>query len=167
MADVDFNLERNEGIGALDLTVDPPGMTAYGGFPADKLKFDTDAQLLACSDGSVIDLYRIVDEAIKPEGSIDIAGQDKSLLEPNFPNPFNPSTTIAFEVPAPTHVNLSVINSLGRKVKVLLDKRLEAGNHEAVWDGRDYQGERVASGIYFYRLTTDTANETRKMVLLK
>jgi hypothetical protein len=80
----------------------------------------------------------------------------------NFPNPFNPSTTISFGLGAPSQVNLTVYNIAGQVVRTLVDQHLEAGEHSFQFDGGN-----VSSGVYFYRLQTETAVETRKMILLK
>jgi hypothetical protein len=88
-------------------------------------------------------------------------------LSQNFPNPFNPSTRIVFEVPHGTPVRLYVVDILGREVATLYEGSLAAGRHEVEWDGTDSNGSRVASGVYFYRMETDCAQSARKMVLLK
>ncbi|GAB4321512.1 MAG: hypothetical protein Kow0074_12530 [Candidatus Zixiibacteriota bacterium] len=88
-------------------------------------------------------------------------------LEQNFPNPFNPSTLIQYDLRAPADVKLEVFDIMGRTVSVLHDGYQEAGRYSAVWDGRDRNGHSVASGIYFYRLTTPSFQAARKMVLLK
>ncbi len=86
----------------------------------------------------------------------------QSKLYPNYPNPFNPTTRISFQIAAPTHVTVDIFNTLGQKVKTLVDRQMEAGMHDVVLDAGD-----MASGIYFYRLTTDSYRETRKLVLVK
>ncbi len=88
-------------------------------------------------------------------------------LAQNYPNPFNPSTEIVFTIAAATHARLTVINSLGQTVTTLVDDLRSAGTHRIMWDGRNHEGDRVASGVYLYRLTTDTFTQTRKMLLLK
>ena len=93
-------------------------------------------------------------------------------LERNNPNPFNPSTTIAYHVPetqveAPAVVKLAVFDLRGRTVKVLADRPHEPGSYTVTWDGRDSSGRPLASGVYFYRLTAPGYVATRKMVLLK
>jgi subtilisin family serine protease len=88
-------------------------------------------------------------------------------LAPNQPNPFNPSTTIAFSLPRASDVELAVYTLDGRRVAVLVDGTLPAGPHTATWTGRDDGGRQVASGTYFYRLTTGEETLTRRMVLLK
>ena len=88
-------------------------------------------------------------------------------LGQNYPNPFNPVTEIAFDLPAKTHVTLSVYNVLGQKVSTLVNEDLSAGSYVTDWDGTSDGGTSVASGIYFYRIETDKNVETKKMVLLK
>jgi len=88
-------------------------------------------------------------------------------LSQNRPNPFNPATTINFSVARKTHVNISVYNVLGQRVKTLRDEDLMAGFYEAKWDGTDSGGRQVASGIYFYKMVTDDFVETRKMALMR
>ncbi len=86
----------------------------------------------------------------------------------NYPNPFNPATTISFTVPsAADRVTLSVFDASGRLVTTLVDSPLEAGRHEVAWDGTGRDGRRLASGIYFARLEADGVSATRKMTLLK
>jgi hypothetical protein len=91
-----------------------------------------------------------------------------SLL-PNYPNPFNPETVIAYRVdlsdPAP--VSLKVYNLLGQDVRTLVASVQGAGDYLAVWDGRDQSGRALASGIYFVRLQVGDAGQTRKVVLTK
>ena len=88
-------------------------------------------------------------------------------LAQNYPNPFNPVTQIAFNLPRATHARLEIYNIVGRKVITLLDDRRSAGSYIADWDGRDINGNPVASGFYLYRLETDDHVATRKMILLK
>ena len=88
-------------------------------------------------------------------------------LNQNYPNPFNPTTTISFNLPVSGKVRLEVFNLLGQKVKVLQDGQLSAGNHALEWDATDDYGRTVATGVYFYRLTTEEFTQTKKMMLLK
>ena len=92
---------------------------------------------------------------------------DSYYLAQNYPNPFNPSTTIKFSLPQSANARLAVFNVLGQEVIVLAEGRFIAGEHAVVWDGQDAGGSRVTSGVYFYRLTTESFTEQRKMVLLK
>jgi len=88
-------------------------------------------------------------------------------LLPNVPNPFNPATEIAFNLPNECRVELSIYNAIGSKVRTLVDETLPGGHHTVVWDGRDNTGKPVPTGVYFYRLTSDEFTSTRKMLLLK
>ncbi len=88
-------------------------------------------------------------------------------LSQNYPNPFNPSTKIRYSLPAAGNVKLSVYNINGEEVAQLLNTSQPAGNYEAEWNGRNLSGQRVASGIYFYTLTSENFVQTKKMILLK
>jgi choice-of-anchor B domain-containing protein len=85
----------------------------------------------------------------------------------SYPNPFNPATTIAYELDRDARVALAVYDTRGHLVRVLSDGRAQAGRHETRWDGIDEQGLRAASGVYFVRLTMDAATDTGRLVLLK
>ena len=90
-------------------------------------------------------------------------------LEQNHPNPFNPATTIGFDLPSGRshRVSLSIYDVTGARVRTLVDGELPGGRHHATWDGRNQSGSPVGSGVYFYRLAASGRSETRKMVLLK
>ncbi len=88
-------------------------------------------------------------------------------LHRNYPNPFNPATTIAFTLPAAAQVTLKVYNLLGQEVKTLLSGFLSSGKHEAEWNGTDGNNFEVPSGIYLYRLETRYFSESRKMALIR
>ncbi len=88
-------------------------------------------------------------------------------LGQNAPNPFNPRTEIKFSVPSDQDVSLRIYNVEGRLVRTLLQGRQIAGTHSVMWSGQNDQGGMVASGLYFYRLNTDSGVLTRKMTLLK
>ena len=88
-------------------------------------------------------------------------------LSQNYPNPFNPTTQIDFQLPSPCHVTLDVYNLVGQRVSRILDGFQEAGFQSAVWNGTDDAGNRVSSGVYFYRLQAGDFTASKKMVLLK
>jgi hypothetical protein len=88
-------------------------------------------------------------------------------LHDNYPNPFNPLTKIAFELKQPADVTLSVYDLQGRLVSTLVSQKYSAGTHTIEWNGTDYFGNKVASGIYLYQLSSDNFQMTKKMVLLK
>jgi hypothetical protein len=85
----------------------------------------------------------------------------------NYPNPFNPTTTISYILSRNDHVKLSIYNVLGQKVKTLVDQKQKSGAHEVVWNGTNDVGQKVVSGVYFYRISTENHNVTKKMALLK
>ena len=89
-------------------------------------------------------------------------------LGANYPNPFNPATTIPLAVPdGAKNVDLTIYNVLGQPMRQVWTGPLPAGEHELTWDGRDAQGQPVAAGVYVYRLQVDEQTRTRKMVKLE
>jgi hypothetical protein len=106
------------------------------------------------------------DIAVNPVGVSDDSGRRFGLAQ-NSPNPFNPKTTIAFTLPEPAAVSLEIFDVAGHKVVTLVDEPLDAGPHSVNWDGMTDDGERAASGVYFYQLMAGEEKTTRKMVLLK
>jgi len=88
-------------------------------------------------------------------------------LRQNFPNPFNPRTTISIELPEAGAVRLSIFTVDGRLVKTLMDSRLPAGRHDVTWDGRNEEGQLAVSGVYLYRLEATGFVETKKMVIAR
>jgi hypothetical protein len=88
-------------------------------------------------------------------------------LSQNHPNPFNPATTMEYSLPARSFVALEIYNLLGQKVVTLVNQEMEAGVHQVVWDGKDSQGNKVSSGVYFYRIKADNFSEVKKMVMMK
>lgn len=88
-------------------------------------------------------------------------------LHANIPNPFNPETTIRFELPARNRTRLQIYDMLGQHVRTLIDGDMPVGAHRTVWDGHDDMGRSMASGIYLYRLQAGNFTQTRRMLLLK
>jgi flagellar hook assembly protein FlgD len=88
-------------------------------------------------------------------------------LAQNFPNPFNPTTTITYQLPHASDVTLNIFNALGQHVRTLVNGVQEPGFYEQYWDGCDESGQQVSSGIYFYRLTAGEFSRTKRMVLMK
>ncbi len=85
----------------------------------------------------------------------------------NYPNPFNPSTTISSSIPNDSYIELSIFNIKGQKVKQLVSDHISAGEHSVIWNGKDSNNKSVASGIYFYKLSTGKSSAMKKMLLLK
>lgn len=90
-----------------------------------------------------------------------------TFLHEATPNPFNPTTTLSFSLASPGLARLSIYDVNGRLVRTLLDDHFSAGERSVIWEGLDDQGNRVASGVYFYRLNTEHFVESKRMVLLK
>jgi len=87
---------------------------------------------------------------------------EKFVLHPNYPNPFNPSTTIQFAIPKSSKVTLKIIDMLGREVATLVDEKLLPGEHKVIFDSKE-----LPSGVYFYRLQAEEFTATKKLLLLK
>lgn len=85
----------------------------------------------------------------------------------NYPNPFNPSTVITFEIPQSENVSLKVFNINGQLIRTLTNENLTAGKYEKTWNGKNEIGNEVSSGIYIYRLTAGKFDRSARMVLMK
>jgi len=92
---------------------------------------------------------------------------ERFVLYQNYPDPFNAGTEILYGLPSPCAITLEIYNILGQRVAVLVDGPQPAGYHTVRWDGIDAFGQQVATGVYLYRLRTETFHATRKMVLLR
>jgi hypothetical protein len=90
-----------------------------------------------------------------------------TYLENNYPNPFNPSTTISYSIAISGDVKLSVYNIRGQLIRTLVNESLDAGIHSVVWDGDNNLGRSVGSGIYLYKLETSDSRIVKKMLLMK
>lgn len=128
----------------------------------------------AWTDADPVEFEVAVDEMSLIGPSIDTKIESHSAspslfaLEQNYPNPFNPQTEIRFCLPQNETVVLDIYNTLGRKVVTLIDnKNYSSGWHSASWDGRDANGSRVTSGVYYYKLTAGYNTEMRKLLFLK
>jgi len=100
----------------------------------------------------------------------DVTGEEIPVaysLSQNFPNPFNPSTTIRFSMKEKGHVSIKIYDISGKLVRTIADGVFEPGNHTIAWDGRNDSGRLVSSGVYFYKMKTRGFERTRKMVLLR
>jgi hypothetical protein len=90
-----------------------------------------------------------------------------TALVGNFPNPFNPETTIMFSLAEESDVSLEIFNIRGQRVKILVNETLVRGNHTVTWRGTDESGRSVGSGIYFYRMVAGEYTSIKRMLLLK
>lgn len=127
---------------------------------------------LSC-DGTIIQdpivFERLATRIISFEKSISdmtIVPTEYKLYQ-NFPNPFNPTTTIIYDLPQGSMVHLDIFDINGRKVRDLFKGRQKAGHYNFVWDGTNSSGVKVVSGVYFYRLTCESFSATNKMILVK
>jgi hypothetical protein len=111
----------------------------------------------------------VIAKATTPTGIGATPGVPRELaLLPNYPNPFNPSTTIAYDVPASgADVTIRIYDVAGRLVRTLVNGRVEPGRGTVVWEGRGDRGEWVSSGVYFVRMESRAFSQTRKIVMLK
>lgn len=92
---------------------------------------------------------------------------DQCVLHDNYPNPFNPSTTISYDLDKAGNVELAIYNIIGQKIATLVNKQQLAGQHQVIWDGNDGNGNMVSSGIYLYKLKTEKFSQTKKMMYLQ
>ncbi len=172
----DFSLEQMENLSD-DMTID----ARLDGSRLRVLIYSLDGASLEAGEISLFGIGGYGDATIISASISDAQGQMAEVnlgrnagslpqgftLYQNYPNPFNPDTRIDFDLPQSSKTALAVFNVLGRKVRTLIDGQLPAGSHTVVWDGRQDDGNPVASGIYLYRLETQTGTLTRKMMLLK
>jgi len=142
----------------VQVTFTPPSMGQFNGF------------IRCVSNDPVNDTISIAVSGYgePPVGIDDLLGLPTTYdISSNYPNPFNPTTTIKYQLPQTSDVGLVIFNILGQKVRTLVNGRVEAGYHTAVWDGRNESGARAASGIYIYRFQADNFLKIQKMILMK
>ncbi len=99
--------------------------------------------------------------------TVEVAAPTDYKLYDNFPNPFNPSTKIAFDLPKASHVELVIYDIVGREVAQVADADYPAGYTELTWNGTNKNGVIVSSGVYFYRVSTGSWSKVKKMLMLK
>jgi glycosidase len=116
-------------------------------------------------EGHEVAVYEFADSSGVDTG--DDVPETGLRLEPGFPNPFGPSTTISYSLPAESHVRLGVYNVAGREVSVIRDGVQEAGPHDDSWDGSDGNGVAMSAGVYFIRLEAGGATKTSKVMLVR
>jgi len=92
---------------------------------------------------------------------------EEFFLSRNYPNPFNPSTTLDYQLPVDTYVTIAVYDLLGRQIRVLVDSRVDAGYHKVSWDGTDASGRMVANGIYLIQMQTEDFRWVQKLSVIK
>jgi len=90
-----------------------------------------------------------------------------NALYENYPNPFNPTTTITYSLSENSRTKLVIYNTLGQEVRTLVNAPNTAGFHTVLWDGRNDNGQKISSGVYFYKLTAGTFIQTKRMMLVE
>jgi hypothetical protein len=103
----------------------------------------------------------------REDGDTQVPGARVNALGSAYPNPFNPSTTIPFELATAGRVSLQIFDTQGRLVRTLYNEEMPVGTHQAVWNGCDNSGSQVATGVYFVRFATGDYQVTRKLVMIK
>jgi hypothetical protein len=114
---------------------------------------------------SMTGVFQIETAVLKTED--DPAHPRESVLLSSYPNPFNPATTIRFELPQAVDVRVAIYDLLGQQVTTLVEGTLESGYHQVVWDIKDQEGRSVPSGIYVARMITPAYTKSIRLVLLK
>jgi len=184
------NLEYEYFEGVVNLIWEAPSYILHGavlGYLVNRDRvFLTFAETTYVSDDDVAIgetyLYEIIAVYTNPDGfskpvfitiDIPLSNYDEytflswTKLVGNFPNPFNPNTTIYFEIVQEGNVSLEIFNIRGQKIRQLVNDFREIGHHQAIWNGTDDFGNAVGSGMYFYRMTTDDYSAVKRMMLLK
>ncbi len=122
----------------------------------------------ASSNAGVVRLANLVNNTTSVKEAVVHSFQPKEfILYDNYPNPFNPSTSIVFDLKYDSNIQLSIYNIRGELVKNITSCSCQAGSHIAYWDGKNQNGKSAVSGIYIYRLVTDNFSVSKKMMLLK
>jgi PKD repeat protein len=134
--------------------------------------YDSNANEVTCAstDGTSSKVAIAADGDVKArkDGNLAVGEDQEPIFNYNYPNPFNPSTTISFRIPEASQVRVEVYDILGKRVATLMDGNISAGTHSVVWNGNDSYGNSVGSGFYFYRITVNgNAPIIRRMLLLK
>ncbi len=152
-----------DGVGVFRLDSLAVELIEFGGRGGTML--DVEGCVLATSNGGSIHLYHLTEQA-RPTAEPPPLPTAFELAQ-NYPNPFNAGTRIDYSIPEASRVAIVVYNILGQQVKTLIDRDQPAGTHSVLWNGTDGAGDKVATGVYFYRLTVGNRVSSRKMMLLK
>lgn len=138
-------------------------LSAYSGTARFRFVFGADGYVNA--EGWYIDDVRLESDPV--DATEDILPALSFKLKGNYPNPFNPTTTIEFNSPASAQMKLEIFNLKGQLVKVLVNEILPGGRHSVVWNGTDAGGRAVGSGVYMYRLTSPWGSANSRMLMVK
>ncbi|MCD4818120.1 MAG: immune inhibitor A [Candidatus Cloacimonetes bacterium] len=149
------------------------GILAMGGSPGYGLDTNSQGQTYVGISSSQMVVSDQGNAMFRLIGNFDGSDSGENIIVPekvtisNYPNPFNPETTIKFNIPEDGSVSLKIYNMKGQLVKTMLNDKIKAGHQELTWGGNDNNGNSVASGLYFYKLNTESKVITKKMLLLK
>jgi len=160
--------------GIFDLQVTSKGVPTTAGVYSDMdaytnavwYKISSNEYVADTSKGMTAEYAEISTEDVVVEVAEDDAPTAYALSE-NYPNPFNPTTSIEFAIPTAGSVELVIYNINGQKVRTLVNETKDAGLYKVIWDGKNELGETVSSGIYLYRLVSGNFTKMQKMTLLK
>lgn len=161
-----YDMNKNfEGLGNYTdfwSTLDPDINIVYI-LSLDKFNYNTDLY-----DFFAVKVYGVSVRCIKDDSNTDVEGANAKRLpieysvSQNFPNPFNPTTVISYQLPAYSHVKLKLYDLLGREVAILIDQEKAPGKYEVI-----FNAQNLSSGIYFYRMESGSFSQTKKLLLLK
>jgi choice-of-anchor B domain-containing protein len=143
-----------------------PGYTGNGSFNGDFGVYPWAPSGVMYASDMQNGLYLFTFTPPTPTAVPDVAPR-RFALNQNHPNPFNPTTSITYEMPTGAHVTLTVFGPSGERVRTLVDTYQASGPHSTSWDGTNDDGAAVVSGVYFYRLQVGVLSDTKRMILLK
>ncbi len=132
-----------------------------------------ETMIINLNNGDVIefDLEEIEEITFGPDVSVEemveIISKIPIKFIKNYPNPFNPKTTIMFDIGIAGKVRVEIFNVKGQKVKTLINEKMEVGKHSVIWEGRDRDNKSVSSGMYFYKISVNGDQRISKMIMLK
>lgn len=142
------------------------------GEPHEVVGHGVGAVLFGCVHDPDLDGVFCVDNVLVTDEELELVGvadtpRSTSVLHPAAPNPFNPATTVTFELARQADVRLEILNQVGRRVVTLTNRRYEAGRHQVRWDGRSGGGQAMPSGVYLLRLTAGGEVSARPLTLVR
>ena len=160
-----WEIVDNDGLAGLAIEND--SVLVHAAFTADDTSGSFDVVLRVVDMAGVADSVTLNLKVEKPVSVFDDLRPTETALGVNFPNPFNPTTTIPYSLMEDVTVRLVLYNTLGQQVRVLVNERMAAGYHRIQWDGRDAMGRSCASGLYFIRMVAGDYVSTRRMMMVK
>jgi hypothetical protein len=138
-----------------------------------EISFDEEVMNIYLENGETesFELSQIVEITFGPDVSVEemvgVISKIPIKFLKNYPNPFNPTTTIMFEIGVAGKTQVDIYNIKGQKVKTLFDEEMETGQHSIIWNGKDSNNKNVSSGMYFYKISVNGKQKTKKMIMLK